>query len=73
MVVLIKEYEETIADEKARNTILEEQIRELKEQNKVLEEKNRELEAQCKQTSKNSSKPPSTDVFIKPKSQRKKG
>jgi transposase/cell division protein FtsB len=73
IVVLIEEYEETVADEKAKNTILEEQIRELKEQNKVLEEKNRELEAQCKQTSRNSSKPPSTDVFIKPKSQRKKG
>jgi transposase len=73
IVVLIEEYEETIADEKARNTILEEQNRELKEQNKVLEEKNRELEAQRKQNSTNSSRPPSTDVFIKPKSQRKKG
>lgn len=73
IVVLIEEYEETIADEKARNTILEEQNRELKEQNKLLEEKNRELEAQRKQNSTNSSKPSSTDVFIKPKSQRKKG
>ncbi|MDO8873285.1 MAG: IS66 family transposase, partial [Methanoregula sp.] len=73
IVVLIEEYEETIADEKVRNTILEEQIRKLKEQNKILEEKNRELEAQFKQNSTNSSKPPSTDVFICPKSQRKKG
>jgi len=32
-----------------------------------------ELESQIKQNSRNSSRPPSTDVFIKPKSQRKKG
>ena len=73
IVALIEEYEETIADEKARNTILEEQNRELKERNTELEERNRELEAQRKQNSKNSSKPPSTDVFVPQKSQRKKG
>ena len=32
-----------------------------------------ELESQIQQNSRNSSRPPSTDVFIKPKSQRKKG
>jgi len=36
IVVLIEEYEETIADEKARNTILEEQNRELKERIRIL-------------------------------------
>ena len=32
-----------------------------------------ELEARLSQNSQNSSRPPSTDTFIKPKSQRKKG
>jgi len=38
-----------------------------------LEARITELESQIKQNSRNSSRPPSTDVFIKPKSQRKKG
>ena len=38
-----------------------------------LEARIAELEARLNQNSRNSSRPPSTDVFIKPKSQRKKG
>jgi len=38
-----------------------------------LEARIAELEARLNQNSRNSSQPPSTDVFIKPKSQRKKG
>jgi transposase len=38
-----------------------------------LEARISELEARLNQNSRNSSRPPSTDVFIKPKSQRKKG
>jgi transposase len=38
-----------------------------------LEARITELESRIKQNSRNSSRPPSTDVFIKPKSQRKKG
>jgi transposase len=48
----------------------------IEEQNKIiaeLQKRIQELEAQLKQNSRNSSRPPSTDVYKRPQSQRKKG
>jgi transposase len=48
----------------------------IEEQNRIiadLEKRIRELEAQLKQNSRNSNRPPSTDIYKRPQSQRKKG
>jgi len=54
------------------NALLNKQVTLLSEQVPLLEERVKELEAQRNKNSRNSSKPPSSDEFIKPKSQRKK-
>ena len=86
LVVRLKESENELANEKARSAKLEERNLELQEENRELkeqtremtekitelEERNRELEAQRKRTSQNSSKPPSTDIFVPRKNRRKK-
>lgn len=52
--------------------LLATQVTLLSEQVPLLEERVKELEAQLNKNSRNSSKPPSSDEFIKPKSQRQK-
>ena len=64
IVALIKENDEALANEKARNAILEDNAQEQAKRIAELEERNRELEAQRKKNSTNSSKPPSTDTFV---------
>ncbi len=54
------------------NTLLVKQVELLSNQVKFQEERIKELEARLNKNSGNSSKPPSTDEFIKPKSSRKK-
>jgi len=73
IVALIKENDEALANEKARNAILEDNAQEQAKRIAELEERNRELEAQRKKNSTNSSKPPSTDTFVPRKNRRVKG
>ena len=54
------------------NTLLVKQVELLSEQVRLQEERIKDLENSLNKNSRNSSKPPSTDEFIKPKSQRKK-
>lgn len=73
VIDLIERIESIIA---AQATLIEKQsqvITELTIKIEQLETRISELESQINQNSRNSSRPPSTDVFIKPKSQRKKG
>jgi len=73
VIDLIERQESIIA---AQASLIEKQsqiISELTIKIEQLETRIAELESQINQNSRNSSRPPSTDVFIKPKSQRKKG
>jgi len=73
-VIDLIERKESIIE--AQTLLIEKQSRiisELTAKIEQLEARIAELEARLNQNSRNSSRPPSTDVFIKPKSQRKKG
>ena len=54
------------------NKVLVDKVSSLSQQVTLQDERIKELESQLNKNSRNSSKPPSTDEFIKPKSQRKK-
>jgi transposase len=73
-VITLIQRQESIIEAQAK--LIEKQSRiitELTTKIENLEARIAELEARLNQNSRNSSRPPSTDVFIKPKSQRKKG
>jgi hypothetical protein len=54
------------------NKALVDKVSSLSQQVALQDERIKELESQLNKNSRNSSKPPSTDEFVKPKSQRKK-
>ncbi len=54
------------------NKVLMDKVASLQQQVALQDERIKELESQLNKNSRNSSKPPSTDEFVKPKSRRKK-
>ena len=60
----------TVAELMAQVENLNSQVEDLKTQVSVLQEENQELKAQLNKNSRNSNKPPSTEEFVKTKSQR---